>query len=208
MAKKADWSGLDDLALEEITGRMTLYRDFAAFRMVCTSWQSSLQDFKFKYPMPWLMLQPKKSSNLHEFFIFPQVEQVQGGTTQQHLALPENDIFQHVEEEQVQGGITQHFYSFSSKGWLLDFVEDIINLTHVHIGILHPFSGAQIKLPQWPKNLNLFIFKFVLSSNPLSTLNYTVMILHGGRPGRLLSYSKPGDKTWTTINTDQDVRLS
>ncbi|KAK0597395.1 hypothetical protein LWI29_024876 [Acer saccharum] len=86
MATKAGWSGLDDLALEDITGRMTLYRDFASLRMVCTSWRSSLQDFKFKCRMPWLMIPPKQGTNLREFFIFPQVEQAQGGMiTQQHL---------------------------------------------------------------------------------------------------------------------------
>ncbi|TXG71220.1 hypothetical protein EZV62_006155 [Acer yangbiense] len=73
MATKAGWSGLDDLALEDITGRMTLYRDFASLRMVCTSWRSSLQDFKFKCRMPWLMIPPKQGTNLREFFIFPQV---------------------------------------------------------------------------------------------------------------------------------------
>ncbi|KAK0596105.1 hypothetical protein LWI29_012883 [Acer saccharum] len=107
MSKKDDWSALDDIALDEIAGRITLYRDFAAFRMVCTSWQSSLQNFKFKCRMPWLMLPPKKGSNLYGFFIFPQVEQVQGRITQQHLFIPESDIF-----PPVQGGITQRLHLF------------------------------------------------------------------------------------------------
>ncbi|KAK4838049.1 hypothetical protein QYF36_010559 [Acer negundo] len=198
MAKKADWSGLDDLALDEITGRMTLYRDFAALRMVCTSWRSSLQNFKFKCRMPWLMLSPKQgtNSNLYEFFIFPQVEQVQGGITQQHLAIPESDIFPLVEE---QGIMDRWLTCFSSKGWLID----IVTMRSLSLSLLHPFSGAQIKLPQWPKNLNLYIQKFVLSSNPSFTSNYTVMILHGGQR-RNLTYSKPGNEAWTTINTSQD----
>ncbi|KAK0595451.1 hypothetical protein LWI29_006766 [Acer saccharum] len=103
MVKKADWSGLDDLALDEIAGRITLYRNFAALRMVSTSWRSSLQDFKFKCRMLWLMLPPKQGSNLYDFFIFPQVEeQVQGGITQQHLAIPESDIFPQVEEQGIK----------------------------------------------------------------------------------------------------------
>ncbi|KAK4838594.1 hypothetical protein QYF36_014937 [Acer negundo] len=34
MARKTDWSGLDDLALDEIAGRIPLYRDVAALCMV------------------------------------------------------------------------------------------------------------------------------------------------------------------------------
>ncbi|KAK3218338.1 hypothetical protein Dsin_012308, partial [Dipteronia sinensis] len=109
MATKAEWSGLDDLALEDITGRMTLYRDFAALGMVCTSWRSSLQDFKFKCRMPWLMIPPKEGTNLLEFFIFPQVEQVEGGITHQHLVLP--DPYPDPEMRTLS--------HLSSKGWLI-----------------------------------------------------------------------------------------
>ncbi|KAK2654238.1 hypothetical protein Ddye_014094 [Dipteronia dyeriana] len=181
MAKKTDWSGLDDLALVEITGRMTLYRDFAAFRMVCTSWRSSLQNFKFKCRMPWLMIPPKQGTNLRELFIFPHVEHVQGGIAQQHLILPDPE--------------TRILSNLYSKGWLIT-----IDTRSLCTNLLHPFSAAQINLPQWHI---IFVNLFVLSSNPLFTLNYTVMILHGGIRQELI-YSKPGDEVWTTISTCQN----
>ncbi|KAK2654268.1 hypothetical protein Ddye_014124 [Dipteronia dyeriana] len=119
------------------------------------------------------------------------VEQVRGGMiTQQHLAIPESDLF-----PQVEQGTTQHLLHFSSKGWLLDIFEWPLTLS-----ILHPFSSTQIKLPQLPKNRHLFVLTFVLSSNPSFTPNYTVLLLRGGLE-KHLSYSKPGDKAWTTINT-------
>ncbi|KAK2654265.1 hypothetical protein Ddye_014121 [Dipteronia dyeriana] len=198
VTKAADWSALDDLVLEEISQRLTLYQDFAAFRMVCPAWLSAApkENFKFKCRMPWLVLPPKQGTNLREFFIFPQLEQVQG-ITQQHLAIPKSDIFPQVEE---QGIMDRQSTCYSSKGWLIDIVT-VRPLTS--LSLLHPFSGAQIKLPQWPKNLNLYnIQKIVLSSNPSFTSSYTVMILHGG-PRRYLTYSKPGDEAWTTISTGE-----
>ncbi|KAK2653852.1 hypothetical protein Ddye_013708 [Dipteronia dyeriana] len=200
MEKKADWIALDDLVLEEIAGRIALHWDFVAFRMVCTSWRYSLRNFKW---MPWLMLPPKQGNKLNEFFIFPQVQA--HGITQQHLAIPETDFFP---QEKVHCIVNQLFRGLnipsrtsltfhSSKGWLIDIE---IFVWPRSLSLLHSFSGTQIKLPQWPNNLNACFQKFILSSNPLFTSNYTVMILHGGER-RDLIYSKPGDEAWTTINT-------
>ncbi|KAK4838971.1 hypothetical protein QYF36_018007 [Acer negundo] len=79
---------------------------------------------------------------------------------------------------------------FSSKGWLLS-----IDVKHLGMNLLHPFSGAQIKLPLLPKMTPLTsVYKVILSSNPLSTPDYTVMIIYEIK--RELAFSKPGDKAY------------
>ncbi|KAK3227485.1 hypothetical protein Dsin_007347 [Dipteronia sinensis] len=182
VAKAADWSALDDLLLVEIGHWIVLYTDFAAFRRVCTSWRSAVPEQNFKLRMPWLLLPPKICSDLRNFVIPPQ------GVTRRTL-LPE-----------ANGKMY-----FSSKGWLITIAQDL------SINLLHPFSRYQIKLPHiksfdnWrsldmsAKTYVFFIQKVVLSSDPLLTSNSIVMVIHGDRG--VLAYSKPGDKTWTTINT-------
>ncbi|KAK0586483.1 hypothetical protein LWI29_007793 [Acer saccharum] len=181
MAKAVDWSTVDDLLLVEISLRIVLHTDFAAFRGVCTSWRSAVPEENFKLKMPWLLLPPKICSDLRDFVIPSQ------GMTRRTL-LPEANAKM----------------CFSSKGWIITIAQDL------SMNLLHPFFRTQIKLPHiksiynWyslitPKMYAVYINKAILSSNPLLTSDYTVMVIYG-RKG-VLAYSKPGDKAWTTINT-------
>ncbi|TXG50526.1 hypothetical protein EZV62_023050 [Acer yangbiense] len=181
MAKAVDWSAVDDLLLVEISQRMVLHTDFAAFRGVCTSWRSAVPKENFKLKMPWLLLPPKICSDLRDFVIPPQ------GVTRRTL-LPEANAKM----------------CFSSKGWLITIARDL------SMNLLHPFSRDQIKLPHiksfdnrrsldMSKTYASFIHKVVLSSDPLLTSDSIVMVIHGDKG--VLAYSKPGDKAWTTINT-------
>ncbi|KAL5747474.1 hypothetical protein ACOSP7_024474 [Xanthoceras sorbifolium] len=181
---EVDWSALDDILLVEIGRQIKLYEDFAAFRRVCASWRSAApkENFRFKCRMPWLMLPPKQCSNLRDFFILPE------GMTTRHHVLPEANAKM----------------CYSSKGWLITIAPNL------SMDLIHPFSRAQFKLPHvksfhnWrrlamPNMYTAFIRKAVLSSNPLFTPDYTVMVIHGDIG--VLAYSKPGDKAWTTIDT-------
>ncbi|KAK2664100.1 hypothetical protein Ddye_002674 [Dipteronia dyeriana] len=182
MAKAADWSALDDFLLVEISHRIVLHADFAVFRRVCTSWRSAVPEENFKLRMPWLLLPPRICSDLRDFVIPPQ------GVTRRTL-LPEANAKM----------------CFSSKGWLITITQDL------SMNLLHPFSRYHIKLPRiksfdnWrsldmsSKTYASFIHKAVLSSDPLLTSNSIIMVIHGHKG--VLTYSKPGDKAWTTINT-------
>ncbi|KAK2654266.1 hypothetical protein Ddye_014122 [Dipteronia dyeriana] len=186
MATK-DWSALDDLVLEEISRQLTLSQDFSVFRRVCTSWLSAApkENFKFKSRMPWLLIPPKRGCNLGHFFIFPQV-QVQGIAQQQ----------QQQRRVLLDTDLETYNMLLSSKGWLLTKLV-------MSTSLLHPLSGAQIKLPEFPWCDRITIRKFCLSSNPSLTLDYTLMMIHGVR--RELIYSiKPGDTAWTIVDTGRN----
>ncbi|XP_077248324.1 F-box protein SKIP23-like [Tasmannia lanceolata] len=95
----------------------------------------------------------------------------------------------------------------SSKGWVLTVDES----GDVHL--LNPFTSTKIQLPsldKFPDNQNQFcddeprnyryIFKTVLSANPISTQDYIVVTIVTYMAK--LSYYKPGDEKWTTINNE------
>ncbi|KAK4835292.1 hypothetical protein QYF36_007937 [Acer negundo] len=182
----ANWAELDPYLLADISRRITSQDDFIAFRGVCISWRSDAtikKTFTYKdSQMPWLMLAPKKYTNLRDFFSISK-----GICRQINLS------------SQVNGS-----KCLSSKGWLIAIWQDL------SMNLVHPFSGTQIKLPHiksfshWcclrtRKIYTSFIHKCVLSSNPLSTTDFTLMVIHGSRG--VLAYAKRGDKAWTTIKT-------
>ncbi|KAK4835667.1 hypothetical protein QYF36_012732 [Acer negundo] len=67
----ANWAELDPYLLADISRRITSHGDFIAFRRVYISWRSDAtikKTFMYKdSQMPWLMLAPKKYTNLRDF---------------------------------------------------------------------------------------------------------------------------------------------
>ncbi|KAL5732964.1 hypothetical protein ACOSQ2_032656 [Xanthoceras sorbifolium] len=183
MAK--NWAKLNPDFLVEICRRIKLYEYFVAFRGVCFSWRSATIEETFTNKdsqMPWLMLVAKKCTNLRDFF------SISKGMRRQ-VTLP----------YQVNGSTC-----LSSKGWLIAIWQAL------SMKLVHPFSGAEIKLShiksfshwqnlQTRKIYTSFIRKYALSSNPLSSSDFTLMVIHGSIG--LLAYSRRGDKVWTTIET-------
>ncbi|KAK3229317.1 hypothetical protein Dsin_001198 [Dipteronia sinensis] len=180
-----NWAELHPDLLAEIFQSITLYEDFIAFRGVCISWRSAAVKEKFMYKdsqMPWFMLAPEKCTNMRDFI------SISKGTRRQ-ITL----------SYQVNGSTC-----FSSKGWLIAIWQDL------SMNLVHPFTGAQIKLPcikrfsdwrslQTNKICTSFICKCALSSSHLSTSDFTLMVIHGSRG--VLAYVRGGDKAWTTIKT-------
>lgn len=87
------------------------------------------------------------------------------------------------------------FYS-CLRGWLLIVTIDI------SVSLLHPFNHVQIKLP----SLNTlpdctflihYLPKFVLSSSPSTSKDFTVMVIHFGRD-QIVCY-RSSDKRWMAI---------
>ncbi|KAL5837763.1 hypothetical protein ACOSQ3_014932 [Xanthoceras sorbifolium] len=171
----------------EIASRIKLYQDYCVVsrhELLCSSsWQSAavMENLSFKCSkLPWLML-PQRYSNLRDFF------DLSKGTTHQ-IMLPE-----------AKG----NKMCFSSKGWLITLDQ------HWNMNLLHPFSRITIKLPHsttfrdWfslrTYKFLFFMTKFVLSSNPLVSSDYVLMVIYGATAK--LAYCKAGDKQWTSINT-------
>ncbi|XP_031259531.1 putative F-box protein At5g55150 [Pistacia vera] len=187
------WSELNEDLLIEIIKRLTLYEDLVTFSLVCTSWLSVAVKEKprFLSKPPWLMLPPEKPNTCRRgFYSF-------SDNMTRQVMIPE-----------AEGSNKRAKRCLSSGGWILTISK------RWSMALLHPFSRRQIELPHMTtfKNWDYlssvlyrphisFITKFVLSSNPFSTSDYIVMVLHGSK--RELAYCKPGegDKSWTTIET-------
>ncbi|XP_044486928.1 putative F-box protein At5g55150 [Mangifera indica] len=184
-----DWANLLPDVLLEITTHLTSCEDFVAFGSVCSSWRSvaimGKPGFLFKLA-PLLMLAPEKPTYQRGFYSFSE-------DLTRYFILPEVNSRR----------------CLSSRGWLLTIAEADLSMA-----LLHPFSRFEIALPH-PKTIKdwedfsqgcdptlqhvVYISKFVLSTNPRRTSDYLVMVLHeyGGK----VAYCKPGDKSWTTMES-------
>ncbi|XP_031284794.1 F-box protein SKIP23-like [Pistacia vera] len=181
--------------LVEIVRRIRLREDFVSFRCVCRSWKSVAVEENFRYKsiqLPWLLLPPQKCSHVRDFYL------ISNKGIYRKVILPES--------------IARNCYS--SKGWLITIAPDL------SMSLVHPFFHVennslkphlQIKPPHiktiknWVKLKTLkiyvyFIWKFILSSSPLSTSDYTLMIIYGGT-GKL-AYFRPGDKAWNILDLE------
>ncbi|XP_044485614.1 F-box protein SKIP23-like [Mangifera indica] len=185
-----DWSNLPTDILWEITKHLTLLEDLVAFGSVCSLWRFVAimvkPEFLFKLT-PWLMLAPEKPTDERSFYSISE-------DSIRYFILPEVNSRR----------------CLSSKGWLLTVAEADLNMA-----LLHPFSRFEIELPHAKTfeylhhfhrgglDPTLFhvqlISKFVLSSNPMCTPDYLVMVLYGyiGE----VAYCKHGDKSWTKIKS-------
>ncbi|KAK3231729.1 hypothetical protein Dsin_003610 [Dipteronia sinensis] len=170
------WAELDDDVLVEIARRITWSEDFIAFRCVCSSWQSAAvkENFRFQsIQTPWLMLPPRSCTIPDDGFC-------------DFIPLSKGQIFRTMLPE-----IRSDRRHFWSKGWL-------ITINHEGIRLFNPFTRSEITFTSF-RNFDLsdYFYKCFLSSNPMMTSYYTIMIIYDSF-GKL-AYAKPGDKTWTRI---------
>ncbi|KAF8412239.1 hypothetical protein HHK36_000199 [Tetracentron sinense] len=185
----ADWSKLQSDLVWLIAKQLELYKDFIAFRGVCSWWRTVANEGIFTFPeSPWLMLAEEKDSDTRSFFSLSKK-----GIVEKRM-LPE----------------AKGKRCWGSHGWLITFDIDL------NINLLNPWTRLQIHLPHqrtfkgqnyWLTLTDLqkhYIAKAVLSSSPSSSSSssssdYVVMVIHGNL--FKLGFAKAGDKSWTTIET-------
>ncbi|XP_070677956.1 F-box protein At2g26160-like [Malus domestica] len=172
-----DWSSLPQELVIFIASRIALMEDFVVFGAVCKSWRwaATKENFtsRLTHQVPFLMLpNPKADDAFREFYSLTK-DKIH------KLNLPE-----------AKGKVC-----CSSLGWL-------ITSRDLEFRLLHPLDHAHIKLPKLnfsPPTMSYFhwVKKFVLSSSPSWTSDYTIMVLYDGNS---LTFCKPGqDKCWTRI---------
>ncbi|XP_027099107.1 probable F-box protein At1g44080 [Coffea eugenioides] len=180
----SDWSELLPDLLIMIARRIQLMEDFMAFRGVCTSWRAaaSVDNFVKSWPtVPLVMLAEKKDTDYREFYSLSR------GKIWRRMPLPEAKGKKCIE----------------SRGWLITISSS------GDMSLLHPFSRAQIELPNqstFPEhdiNPDPFfnVTSAVLSASPSETSDFVVVIVGGG--GRFLLLWRPGDMSWTRIESAQ-----
>ncbi|KAK2636401.1 hypothetical protein Ddye_031193 [Dipteronia dyeriana] len=170
-----NWDDLPMELLMEIAKLLTRFEDYTPFSGVFTSWQSVAACL---YPIPLLMLPPRKDSHALDFY---------------HLS---DRIVNRISLSEALTGKR----CYSSKGCLITIGHDL------NVNLMHPFSNLQHKFPNiktidnWDENYgsscyDRFINKCFLSVNPLLESDYILMVIFGGF--KRLVYARPGDETWT-----------
>ncbi|XP_077219027.1 F-box protein SKIP23-like [Tasmannia lanceolata] len=182
------WSELPNDILGLVLKRLPLVFDHIQFGCVCSSWhQAMLGNRRWmlsRRQLPFLMLPDQERSQIRQFF-----------------SLSENKL-SNIRLPLFNG----KWCRGSSKGWLITIDER----SKVHL--LNPFSKIQIELPsldkfphpQYRTNPDMpsdyeYMYKAVLSANPHSTPNYIVATIVTNMSR--MSFYKPGDETWTTLET-------
>ncbi|XP_008244710.1 PREDICTED: F-box protein SKIP23-like [Prunus mume] len=178
----ADWSGLPQELVVSIAKQIAFLEDFVAFGAVCKSWRSAAPKENFtsrlKHQGPFLMLPQEHGAAIRKIYSFTDYKV-------RDLNLPE-----------AEGKVC-----CSCSGWL-------ITLQGLQFNLLHPLNRSQIKLPGFrdssaklsPVSMTDFhaIKKFVLSSNPAWTSDYTIMLLYDCKQ---LAFCKPRqDRYWTSMD--------
>ncbi|XP_050211931.1 uncharacterized protein LOC126662087 [Mercurialis annua] len=209
------WSDINRDLLSEIADRINCMRDFIIFGTVCKSWRSVASPDKFNKStkIPWLLLDqdkydhtPRKFFDLSKDVIYsidlpkPYLRKVQSSIARKFYLpriIKKFFLCSYIKEKQ---------YFLSSKGWYM-IVEKEIQLS-----LLNPFSLSRINLPHpFPVAkdykmkdfaMNPYITKFVLSTSPSSSSDFTIMILYrlySFDPIRL-AFWKNGDGEWSDVD--------
>ncbi|KAI8569477.1 hypothetical protein RHMOL_Rhmol02G0282100 [Rhododendron molle] len=178
-----NWADLGEDLLSLIAKRVALYDDFLSFGGVCRSWRSVavVKNFRGSEQIPWLMLSEKDNSDERQF-----------------VSLRKGGVIRTVNLPEARGK-----RCLETLGWLVTISED------GEMNLLHPFSRVQIGLPhvtnfkdyedgRMESNI-IFMQKAVLSSRPEDNADFVLMTIYAGRGW--LGFWRPGDKTWTTIES-------
>lgn len=185
----AQWSDLPHDLVVSIAKRVLLLEDFIVFGAVCRSWKSAAtkENFTRTHQVPLLMLPEKKGTTLREFY-----------------SLKHGKVFKQNMPELVTGKLL-----YSSLGWLMTQSDK-----DSEVNLLHPLNHMCIELPDVEtfKNLHskeehrklfgdFIVGKFVLSSSPSWTSDYTVMIHSCKR----LAFCRRGlgDQQWNIIDSSK-----
>ncbi|CAB4291136.1 unnamed protein product [Prunus armeniaca] len=190
MVADCDWSDLPQELVISIANRIVLMEDFTAFGAVCKSWRSAatkeIFTSRLTHQVPFIMHPVKDAAGMLEFYSFKKDKFLM-------INLPEG-------EDEVCG---------SCLGWLITKRGDS------KFNLLHPLNHSRIKFPSFrdsKENLSPLIImsnfdfkkRFVLSSSPSWTCDYTIMVQSNSR---LLAFCKPTEhKYWTSIVLEEEAR--
>ncbi|XP_077223897.1 F-box protein SKIP23-like isoform X2 [Tasmannia lanceolata] len=182
------WSEIPNELLEMVVDRLPLI-DHIRFGAVCSSWYQVTKEnhhrLDFQDQLPLMIIPDKERNETRGFY-----------------SITKNKVY-NIQLPEFHG----KWCCVSSKGWVVTIDES----GNVHL--LNPFTSTQIQLPslnrfpdnqhstnpEVPRNYR-YIVKTVLSANPISTQDYIVatIVTYDWK----LSFYKPGDEKWTTINNE------
>ncbi|KAF7151701.1 hypothetical protein RHSIM_Rhsim02G0222900 [Rhododendron simsii] len=190
-----NWAQLLEELLVGVAERIPLMEDLIAFGGVCRSWRSvatKQQNFKGSQQVPWLMLSEEEEEN--------EQGKVKDTDERRFVSLTKGGMIRRTALPEARGK-----RCLETLGWFVTVSKD------GEMSLLHPFSRVEIPLPHintfknYVKDgmINNFIFirKAALSSSPdsLGKSDYVLMVSYGGCGW--LGFWRPGDKTWTTIES-------
>lgn len=181
----ADWtSDLPQDLIAFIAQRMDLMQDLITFGLVCKTWSSAAtkENFTrvFTHQVPLLML--------------PDLEN-KGAIPRHCYNLTKGKVCR-LNIPETKG---KAYSCRSSLGWLLIASSQFSTSNSKHIYLLHPFKHEEILLPTLEFRC---IKKFVLSSSPSLTSDYTVMV--STSYSREFAFWRPKDNEWTKISSELD----
>ncbi|XP_050147593.1 F-box protein At2g26160-like [Malus sylvestris] len=194
------WSVLPHDLIASIAKRLFAFEDFIAFGAVCTSWKSAAtkENFTTRRQIPLLML-PEKEKEKES----TTTTTTATSTVREFYNLKNGKVFQLNMPDLVRGKLC-----YSSLGWLMTQSDKDSKLD-----LLHPLNHSRIELPdaetfkKHHSDLDLsnlktlfgdfLVRKFVLSSSPSCSSDYTVMIHSWER----LAFCRPGigDQQWNVL---------
>lgn len=182
----ADWaSDLPQDLIAYIAQRMDLMQDLITFGLVCKTWScaATKENFTrvFTHQVPLLML-----SDLEDNGVIP--SQCYNITKGKVCSL---NIPKTIAQRRLAP------WCRSSLGWLIIASSQFSTSNSKHIYLLHPFKHEEILLPTLESRC---IKKFVLSSSPSLTLDYTVMVSTSFP--REFAFWRPKDNEWTKISSE------
>ncbi|XP_077240273.1 putative F-box protein At4g22660 isoform X1 [Tasmannia lanceolata] len=175
-----EWSEVPNELLVMVLDRLPHIIDQIWFGAMCSSWYQVAKENRhwldFQDKLPLMMLPDKERTETRNFY-----------------SITKNKIYDIQLPE-----FHCKWCCGSSKGWVIT----VDASSNIHL--LNPFTGTQIQLPsldKFPDNQNSndpeeprdyrYMFKTLLSANPISTPNYVVTIVTNLLK---LSFYKPGDE--------------
>lgn len=181
----ADWAELHKDLLAFIAKRLGFLEDFISFARVCKSWRSVAvkSNFNGSLKTPWLLLAEEQGVDTASDY-------------RRLLSTTNGDLIARIRLPEAKGKQCSE-----SLGWLVTLSR------RGDMSLLNPLSRVQISLPhittfQNYKDIMMpdIIRKAVLSSVPSpSSKDYALVVIYGG--SSYLGLWRPGDETWTTIET-------
>ncbi|PIA42712.1 hypothetical protein AQUCO_02000279v1 [Aquilegia coerulea] len=189
-----DWLKLPCDIIEDILNRLVDIDDYVRFGVVCKSWQYVKQANKRNQFSPWLLL-PEGEINTQDL--------------DNHNNYHMRNFFSLSSRKTLYLNLleTRGRRCFGSPfGWLFTIGLDL------YIHLINPLTRIQISFPSQPtfqyqyechiepRDMHrIFISRFAISSNTLSTDqgNCVVMVIYS--QFRKLAFARPGDVSWTAI---------
>ncbi|KAF7150388.1 hypothetical protein RHSIM_Rhsim02G0249600 [Rhododendron simsii] len=187
-----NWDELQSDLVVLVAKRIGLLEDFLAFGGVCRSWRSAAakENFKGRPQVPWLMLPEEEE------------EGEKKSDERRFVSLTKGGMIRRFDVPEAKGK-----RCVETLGWFVTMSEQ------GEMSLIHPMSRVKIDLPHHntfkyayedgEEDKRNYLQKAVLSSCPSSTDDYVLVVICGAISW--LSFWRPGDKLWTTIETRNGV---